>query len=388
MSGFDLKIIALGCGNIGSIAAGDLAQSLPSAKIVVADVDQARAQQTAAKIGRDNVESMAVDASNYRELVRTMKEFDLAVGALPGFMGFRACKASISAGVDMVDVSFMPEDVMMLYKDALKANVCVVPDCGMSPGLGSILVGHAVSQMDQVESVHLLNGGLPEKPLPPLDYVITWSSKDLIELYTRRANIVRNGKTIQVEATTGLEEITFPHVGRLQGFHTDGLRTLLHTVKGTKEMWEKSLRYPGHIEKMNLLKALGFLEERPVKVDSVSVSPRSLTEKLLEIKLKRPGTPDFVAMLVEVAGLKDGRKVRFTYQMLDRFDKRRKVTAMARTTAYTASVVAQLVAKKTLDEKGVIPPERLGMNGKLYTKYINMMRQRGIIVKESKKRIN
>ena len=380
-----MKIIVLGCGNIGSVAARDLAESLHSAQIVVADVNRARAQETATRIGRDNVSYVSVDASNRHELVETIKKFDLAVGALPGFIGFRVCKASVSAGVDVVDVSFMPEDVMMLHKDALKAKICIAPDCGMSPGLGSILVGHAVSQLDEVESVHMLNGGLPEKPLPPLDYVITWSSKDLVELYTRKANIVRGGKLVQVPATSGLEEIVFPGVGKLQGFYTDGLRTLLHTVKVTKEMWEKSLRYPGHIEKMNLLRHLGFLAEKPVEAEGVRVSPRSLTERLLEMKLKRPATPDIVAMLIEVIGLKNDRRIMFKYQMLDHFDKKRKVTAMARTTAYTASVVAQLVAKKFLDEKGVVPPEKLGMNKRLCTKYIAMMKQRGVTIKESKK---
>lgn len=238
MSVSDVKIIVLGCGNIGSVVARDLAESLPSAEIVVADMNKQRAEETAKKIGRNNVSHMQVDASNHSELVDTIKRFDLVVGALPGFMGFRACKASIAAEVNMVDVSFMPEDVMVLHKDALKVGITVVPDCGMSPGLGSIFVGRAVSQLETVESVHMLNGGLPAKPQPPLDYVITWSSKDLIELYTRKATIVQKGKQVQVGATGGLEEVMFPGVGKLQGFYTDGLRTLLHTVKVTGDMWK------------------------------------------------------------------------------------------------------------------------------------------------------
>jgi len=386
VSGSNVKIIVLGCGNIGSVAAGDLAHNLPSAEIVVADVNKLRAEKIVAEIGRDNVSCMQVDASNRSELASTIGKFNLVVGALPGFIGFRACKASILAGVNMVDVSFMPENVMKLHRQALRANVCVVPDCGMSPGLGSILVGHAVSQLDKVESVRMLNGGLPEKPLPPLDYVITWSSKDLIELYTRKASIVRGGRMILAAATTGIEEVLFPSVGRLEAFYTDGLRSLLQTVK-VKDMWEKSLRYPGHIEKMNLLKALGFFEDDPVQVGEVKVSPRSLTEKLLEMKLKRPDVPDIVAMLIEVIGLKNGKRIRFQYQMLDRFDRKRKVTAMARTTAYTSSVVAQLVARRVIDEKGVVPPEKLGMNKRIYVRFMNMMMQRGVTVKETKKNL-
>ena len=380
-----MRIIVLGCGNIGSVAARDLAQSLPSSGIVLADIDKGRAEKMVAEIGLSNVSGMQVDASNHSELAATIRRFDLAVGALPGFMGFRACKASISAKVSMVDVSFMPENVMELHKEASKADVCVLPDCGMSPGLGSILVGHAVSQLDKVESVHMLNGGLPERPMPPLDYVVTWSSKDLIELYTRKASIVRDGKVVQVPATSGLEEIVFPGVGKLEAVYTDGLRTLLQTVRVSEDMWEKSLRYPGHINKMNLLRTLGFFEEEPLHVEGVSLSPRRLTERLLEMKLKKPEIPDIVAMLIEVTGSKGARRIQLRYQMLDRFDKKRKVTAMARTTAYTTSVVAQLVVKKSIDEKGVIPPERLGMSKRVYAEFTNMMKQRGVSVKESRK---
>jgi len=377
-----LKTIVLGCGNIGSVAGRNLAESLPSAEIVMSDINKTRAEEAASKIDRQNVSWVQTDASNHNELVSTIKKFDLAVDALPGEMGYRVCKASISAKVDMVDVSYMPEDVLTLNKDALKAKVCIVPDCGMSPGLGSILVGRAVSRLDQVETVHIVCGGLPEKPMPPLGYVITWSPKDLIDMYSRKANIVKEGNIVQVEALSGLEEINYPGVGKLEAFYTDGLRTLLHSIKNVKDMWEKSLRYPGHVEKIKLLKTLGFFDEKLIQAKNLKIPPREITAKLFERKLKRPNIPDIVALLVEVEGLKDGKRVMHTYYLLDRYDKKRKVTAMARTTAYTTSVVAQLLAKKVIEEKGVIPPEKLGMNEKLYTKFMEMMKKRRIVVQE------
>jgi len=382
-----MKILVLGCGNIGSVAARDLAENMPSAHIVVADASKTRAEETAKEIGRDNVSFTLIDATNRSELTSAIGKFDLAVGALPGFLGFRVCKASVSAKVDLVDVSFMPEDVMKLHNEAAKARVCVIPDCGMSPGLGSMLVGRASSQLDTVESVHMFNGGLPEKPLPPLEYVITWSAKDLIELYTRRANIIRNGKLTQVPATSGVEELKFPGVGRLEGFYSDGLRSLLKTIKVTGDMWEKSLRYPGHAAKINLLETLGFFGKIPINVENAEVSPRALTERLLEMKLKKSGTPDIVAMLIDVIGLKNAKRIHFQYRMLERFDKKRKVTAMARTTAYTTSVVAQLVAKRVIIEKGVVPTEKLGMNKKVYNRFMSMMKKKDVTVKETKKKI-
>jgi saccharopine dehydrogenase-like NADP-dependent oxidoreductase len=279
----------------------------------------------------------------------------------------------------------MPEDIMKLCNNAVKAKVCIIPDCGMSPGTGNILVGHAVSRLDKVESIHILNGGLPEKPVPPLGYVITWSVSDLIDMYFRKVNIVENGKTVQVEPMTGLEGIKFPRIGKLEAFYTDGLRTLLYSIKNVKEMWEKTLRYPGHIEKIRLLKALGWFDEKPVKVGNLEVMPRDVAAKLLERKLKRPEIHDFVALLIEVVGLRGGKRIKYIYQMFDRFDKKHNVTSMARTTAYTASIVAQLAAKKAIVEKGVVPPENLGMNDHIFRRFLSMMKKRGIRIKEIRK---
>lgn len=380
-----MKILVLGCGNIGSVAARDLTESLPSTEIVLGDMNESRAKEAASRVNQENISWMRVDASNHRELVSTLKKFDMAIGALPGEIGYQVCKASCTAGTDMVDVSYMPEDVMALHKDASKAGISILPDCGMSPGLGSVLVGYAASKLDKVENVHMLNGGLPEKSIPPLGYVITWSVKDLIDMYSRKVNIVKDGKIVQVPAMSGLQQINFPGVGKLEAFYTDGLRTMLYTFRDAKNMWEKSLRYPGHVEKIGVLKDLGFFEEKELKIEKFSVSPREVTAKLLESKLKRKDIRDIVVMLIEVNGTENGGRVQYTYHVLDHFDRKRQVTAMARTTAYTTSVVAQLLAQKAIKEKGVIPPEKLGMNRTLYNKFMTLMKKRNVAVKESRK---
>ena len=379
-----MKIMVLGCGNIGSVIAKDVAENLPSALVVIADVDKNRAREAVSRIGLENVNWAQADATNQSELSSKLKSFDVAVGALPGGLGYRTCKAAIAAKIDMVDVSYMPEEILTLNKAALKAGVSIIPDCGMSPGLCSMLVGRGVSKLDEVEKAHMLNGGLPEKPVPPLGYVVTWSVKDLIDMYSRKVSIVRNGRVVQVEALSGLEEIDFPSVGKLEAFYTDGLRTLLYTVKA-KEMWEKTLRYPGHTEKIKLLKALGFFDSETVEVAGTKVEPREVAAKLFERKLKRPDIPDIVAVLVQVSGLKSGKRIEYAYTLLDYYDEERQVTSMARTTAYTASVVAQLLARKTIEEKGVIPPEKLGMNERLFEKLNGEMRKKRIAIKEEKK---
>jgi saccharopine dehydrogenase-like NADP-dependent oxidoreductase len=225
-------------------------------------------------------------------------------------------------------------------------------------------------------------GGLPEKPVPPLDYVITWSPENLVDEYTRKAVIVERGKKIEAEALSGLEQVEFPHFGRLEAFYTDGLRTLLYTMKGASGMWEKTLRYPGHAEKIKLLKALGFFEEDRIDIDGAHVSPRKLTVKLFGEKLSRPDVKDVVVLKVEVSGVKNGKHVCVVYHLLDYCDKVHGISAMARTTAYPASIIAQFMLKRAIKGKGIIPPEKIGMDAKLFRLFLDELKKRGVNISE------
>ena len=379
-----MEILVLGYGNIGSVLAKDLAENMPSTEVVIAGRHRNMAEETAAVINRKNVTGIGLDADKYHLLVDAMKKFDLVIGALPGDVGYRSVKAAIEAKVDMVDVSYMPENPLMLDEDALKAGVAVVPDCGVAPGLSNLLVGHAVSKLDEVESIRMMVGGLPEEPVPPLGYVVTWSVANLLDEYSRKAKIVKNGEVVVVEALTGLEEIEFPGVGKLEAFYTDGLRTLLHTVKGIRNMWEKTLRYPGHAEKIKMLEALGFFDEDPIDVRNTRLPPREVTIELLKKKLQRPEIKDILAMKIDVSGIAEGSRRRYSYHLLDRYDTENRITAMARTTAYPASIIGQLIASKAIEEKGVIPLEKLGAKERLFNKILLELEKRQVTIVESR----
>jgi lysine 6-dehydrogenase len=373
-----MKIIVLGCGFIGSVVAADLAQSLPSAEIVITDRSLSRSRETASATRRENVSGAQLDARNRLELVSALKKCDLVVGALPGDIGYHSVKAAIAAGVSMVDVSYMPENPLQLSKDAEKAGVTVVPDCGVAPGISNVLIGHSLSRLDKVESIYILVGGLPETPVPPLGYTITWSAEGLIDEYTREAKIVKDGRVVNVDALTGLEVVDFPGVGKLEAFYTDGLRTLIHTVKDAKTMWEKTLRYPGHVAKIQLLKALGFFDKEPLKVEDTSLAPRKLTSRLLEAKLRRPDIKDILALKVGVCGMRRNDEKHFIYYLLDHSEQKHRVSAMARTTAYPASVLAQLMAGGEIRAKGVVPLEMLSVEDKLFKRIMNELEKRQI----------
>ena len=377
-----MKVFIFGCGNIGSVAAEDMAKSLSSIQVVVADKSETRAKEVAERIGKGNVSWIQLDITNLSKLTNALKDFDLVMGFLPGKLGYRLTKACIDAGKDLVDVSYMSENPLTLTENAVKARVTIVPDCGLAPGISNILVGHAAAELDKVQSVHIMVGGLPEKPIPPLDYVITWSPENLIDEYIRKARIVKEGKIIEVEALSGLEEVEFPEFGKLEAFYTDGLRTLPQTITDAPDMWEKTLRYPGHAEKIKLLRALGFFEEEQIDVDGVSVSPRKLTVKLFEQKLRKPEVKDVVALKVEVSGVKNGKQMHYIYHLLDYYDEKRGITAMARTTAYSASIIAQLLLKKALKEKGVVPTEKIGMDYALFRLFLDELEKRGIRIAE------
>jgi saccharopine dehydrogenase-like NADP-dependent oxidoreductase len=374
-----LRILTIGCGYIGSVLAGHLADRLQTVEIVISDRSKETIEKAASHIDKDNVYSLRLDFSDYHKLVDTIKKFDITIGLTPGRLGYQTVKAAIEACVDMVDLSYMPEDPTRLHDEAKSVEVTVIPDCGVAPGLSNILVGRAVGMLDSVEDVYILVGGLPQKRVPPLDYKITWCVEDLIEEYVRKAMIVKEGKRIEVEALEGLEEIDFPGVGELEAFFTDGVRTLHHTVKGVENMWEKTLRYSGHAEKIRLLKELGLFDEEPVLQ---GVSPRSLTAKLLEQKLGMPEVKDLLALKIEVNGVRKGSGTRYNCYLLDYYDVNKKVTAMGRTTAYTASAVVQLLAKGDIKEKGVVPPERLGMNKKIFNRIMAELGKDGIKVGE------
>ena len=379
-----MKALVMGCGNIGSIAAEDLATSMGSTEVVVADVDEARAKIVAQKIGASNVSWILSDVMKQNELLNTLKEFDLVMGFLPAHLAYRLAETCIIAHKSLVDVSYMSEDPLRLNDAAVRAGSTLVPDCGLAPGISNVLVGNSVSTLDKIKSVHIMVGGLPEKPIPPLGYVVTWSPESLIDEYTRKAWIVRKGRTIPVEALSGLQEIEFPGVGKLEAFYTDGLRTLPQTIKHVEDMWEKTLRYPGHAEKVKLLRTLGFFSSTKVNLEGAQIQPRTLTAKILEQKLSNRTPKDIVALKTETQGTRDKKRTKQVYTLLDSWDEKRGITAMARTTAYPASIVGQMILNKHLKEKGVVPPERIGMDKRLFKLFSESLKNRGIDIKKEK----
>jgi saccharopine dehydrogenase-like NADP-dependent oxidoreductase len=350
------------------------------AEITLSDLDISRAIEAAEEIGAD---SMVFDTSDYGSIVEILRGFDFVLGALPGDYGFRALKACIEARKSVVDVAFTPEDPSVLDEGAKSAGVTIVPDCGVAPGLSNLLVGFGASRLDNVDEAKIMVGGIPESTVPPLGYTVTWSADGLIDEYVREVSIVRDGEVRLVPALSGLENIEFPGVGVLEAFYTDGLRSLVKSLPGARNLYEKTLRYPGHVEKVKLLRELGFFSEEPVLVQGMEVNPKMVSARIFERSLTMPDMGDLLAMMVEVSGEKDGEKKGYRYHVLEYYDHETGVSAMARTTAYTASIIAGILVEGSIKEKGVVPMEKLGSDQELVRKVFNELAKRDVEIKET-----
>ncbi len=373
-----MKIIVLGAGLVGGPIAADLAKD-GRFEVTVADISEEALGRTGSRYPVNTVKTDLADPETVRRLVG---DHDLVVSAVPGHIGFRTFRASIEAGKNTVDIAFFPEDPFELSDLAARQDVTAVMDCGVAPGMSNLLVGHVDRILDTTETVLIYVGGLPEKRDWPYEYKAVFSPADVLEEYTRPARVVEDGRIVTKPALTETEIIDFPPVGDLEAFNSDGLRTLATTIKG-KNMKEKTLRYPGHVEKMLILRETGFFSKKEIEINGVGVSPLDFTSRLLFPKWKlEEGEIDITVMRIIIEGEKDRKRLRYTYDLFDRFDEKTGVHSMARTTGYTATVVVRMIADGRYERPGVSPPEYIGRSPECVEYMLAGLRERGIEYRE------
>jgi len=374
-----MKAMVLGCGLVGKLIAKDLGKD-SYFQVSVADIDQNKIN----KITKDsNIEGIKADLSNSDEIKKIVADQDIIIGAIPGFLGFNMLRSVIEAGKNITDISFMAEDTLSLDKLAKENGVTAVVDMGVAPGMSHLLVGYVDSLFDETESAIILVGGLPVIREWPYEYKIAWSPKDVIEEYIRPARLMERGKITEKTALSEIELVDLPRIGTLEAFNTDGLRSLLYTLD-IPEMKEKTLRYPGYAEKMRMLRETGFFDENPIDIKGVKVKPLDLTSELLFPKWKlKEDEDELTVMRVMVQGKKDGKRLRYTYDLLDYYDKEEKATSMSRATGFPCAIVARLIAEGEYTHKGVSPPEYLGKEHEVYKKILKELAKRNIIYRKN-----
>jgi lysine 6-dehydrogenase len=294
-----------------------------------------------------------------------MKDHQVAISALPYRLNLGVAQAAVESGVSMVDMGGNIETVLselMLNQAAKDKGVCLIPDCGLAPGLGNVLVADAVAEMEELNDVLIRVGGLPAVPQPPWNYMKVFSFEGLLNEYTGKCAVLRDWNRSEVDALTGLERIALPDpVGDCEAaFTSGGSSTLPWTFAGRiRNLDYKTIRYPGHYEKLKALAALGFFEDREVEVEGTKVLPWKLLRVMWEERLSFPHATDLVVLRVESIGLREGKPMRLRHEMMCTRDDVSGMTAMMRTTAFPVSIIAQMIAAGTIDGRGAFPPEKI-----------------------------
>jgi len=367
------QIIVLGGGLVGSAIAQDLAADSVFS-VTVAD----RASEPLEFLAAQGIATVERDLSESATIRDLVEPFDLVVGAVPGFMGFAMLGAVIEAEKDIVDISFFPEDPFRLDALAKQRNVTAIVDCGLAPGLGNILMGRHDTMMDKVDTFLCYVGGLPVVRRKPYEYAVVFSPVDVIEEYTRPARYMEGGILVTKPALSDVELLDFEGVGTLEAFNSDGLRTLAKTMSAPN-MKEKTMRYPGHADLIRIFRDTGFFSQEEIEVRGKPVRPLDVTTKLLFPAWKRKqGEEDMSIMRVIIVGKDKGKHVRHTYDLIDRYDKVKDVTSMARTTGYTCAGVVRLVASGMFTRKGICPPEYIGVEARAFDSLLAGLAERGI----------
>ncbi len=378
-----MKALVIGAGMMGSALAYDLANSKGVDKVILADVDFERAKNVALSIGK-NVEPVSLDINRYENVVDLMKKVDVVCGATSYCHNLSLTKAAIEARKHFCDLGGNMDVVykqMELHNEAKAANVLILPNCGLAPGLAAILGAGGAKRFEKVDEIHLRVGGLPKHPQPPLNYMLVFSVEGLINEYLEPAEVIRNSEVKLVDSMADLEELEFPQpFGKVEAFNTSGgISTLTKMFKGkVKELDYKTIRYIGHCHKFKTLLDLGFASSEPIMVGNSLRTARELFQELLKKKLPSSGH-DLILMRVWIQGTKNNEQKTLTYEMIDYFDEKTKISAMMRTTSFPTSIIVQMVVNGTITVRGVLPPEECVPVEPL----IKELKKRNIIINEN-----
>lgn len=396
-----MKITVLGAGRVGHAIALDLAAT-PDFEVTAADRSRdnlQRLQEASTRVpeSRGWLRSLVVDLASPAGVRRAIEEADLVVGAMPSLLGFATARTVLEEGKHLVDISFFTEDPLQLDSLARERGAVAIVDCGIAPGMSNLLLGKAILDYERVDAFLCYVGGLPVRREWPFEYKAPFAPADVIEEYVRPSRMMESGRVVVRPALSGLELVDLPEVGTLEAFNTDGLRTLLTTVD-VPSMTEKTLRYPGHAERMRMLRETGFFATEPVRVGEAEIRPLDLTSRLLhEAWRLEDDEEDLTVMRVEIDGAPgggrreeagdagDGRKTgreRRIYDLLDRRSPATGISSMARTTGYTATAAVSLVAEGLYRRPGVSPPELVGQQPGCAEAVLAHLAARGVVFRE------
>jgi len=361
---------------MGSAAAYDMARAEEVESVTLADMDRKRAKDAAARVNKlartDKVRAVEIDADSEKAAAKLMRGHDAALSAVPYFLNLGLARAAVEARCHFADLggnNTVVRKELELDRKAAKRDVAIAPDCGLSPGMASILAGELMRRIGgQAGALKIYVGGLPQNPKPPFNYQLVFSVEGLINEYAEPARILRNGKITEIEPLTEPEVFRLESFPPLEAFHTSGgTSTLPETFRGkVGECFEKTLRYKGHLAMIRALYDLGLFSKEKKKFGKFEVGPRELMAKLFEERFAGMD-PDVTIMRIEahekrptglralIAEKRPARVLSFT--LADYYDPRTSMTSMMRTTAWPASIIVQMLASGEISKRGAIHQE-------------------------------
>jgi lysine 6-dehydrogenase len=292
-------------------------------------------------------------------------------------------RAAIGARANMCDLGGnidIARRQHALDAEARKAGISIIPNCGDVPGMGTSLMVYAMELLDEAVDVYMWDGGIPEEPRPPFNYLLTFNIAGLTNEYAEPPIFLRDWKVTEVEPITELETVQFPEpIGALEAFVTGGgIDTMPWTFEGRlRTLQNKTLRHPGHLAQLRAFYDLGLWDLKPVRARGVEVVPRDVFHALFEPKVTFPGDKDVVIVRVKAVGKKDGRNAEAVVEVIDYFDEATGFTAMERCTGWSAAIVGEMMAS------GQTPRGSAGVETQVPARpFVEQLRRRGINVTE------
>lgn len=380
-----MNMLVLGAGLQGSACAFELLRDPAVTKVTLADLHPDQMAPFLARLDDRRLHAVALDVTDHSAVRELMQGHDAVMSALPYYFNGPMAKLAVEVGCHFADLGGNTEIVMeqkQLEGEASAKGLSIMPDCGLAPGMVNILAAEGIRRLDVTDSVRIFVGGLPQHPKPPLNYQIVYSLEGALDYYTTPSWVLRDGKAVQLDALSELEDVTFPApVGTLEAFHTaGGISTMPFSYKGkVREMEYKTLRYPGHVAIMHPIRELGLLGLTPVMVRGQKVVPRDAFIATVSPKLTNPKGDDLVALRVIVGGTKDGAPRRTTFDLIDYYDATHGISAMMRTTGYSLATTGLIQTRRQVIRFGVTTPDE----GMPYDRYVAALGARGINIKES-----
>ncbi|MFZ3577225.1 saccharopine dehydrogenase family protein [Virgibacillus sp. DJP39] len=374
-----MEVVVLGTGMIGTTVVRELVKYENITKVTAVDGFSESITRCLAIADNDKVVGKLTNLQREEDIVEVLKNADVAIACLPHSLSLPAIHAAIAAKCSLVDlVGSKFEEKMELDGLAKEAGIVVVPGCGVAPGITNFLAAQGIELLDETDEAVMICGGIPRHPLPPLWYQVVFRLESVMGLYTRPAKAVENGELITLPALSGLETMNFPSpVGECEVVITDAHSTAYTLKDKVKKLYEKTVRYSGHWSKMSVLAELGFFEEEAIEIDGKLVSPRKVTEKVLEPKLRGDSNEDITVLRVVTKGKKDGQNITHTWEMIDFYDHNRNITSMAKTTAIPAMLLATWILNKKVTETGIVPVENI-IVGDRFNPFIEELSKNGI----------